>query len=118
MTFEYFFVAKCNGELEIDDISNCAIVARNDIGNEYYLLIKTIYGETTILEYGPAQPDFMNIPDYVNINYRKFSFDQNKISSIIEKFINNPRNIITQVTLESTNYILDNIKNLTEPFSS
>ena len=42
MTFEYFFVAKCNGELEIDDISNCAIVARNDIGNEYYLLIKTI----------------------------------------------------------------------------
>lgn len=45
-SFDYFVTQVVNATLEVDDIGNVCILARNDLGEEYYLCVKTELGET------------------------------------------------------------------------
>ena len=60
--FEYMQVVTVGAQLEVDDIGECAILARDDIGQEYYLLITTRMGQTEVIEYGPCMPDISLLP--------------------------------------------------------
>jgi hypothetical protein len=106
--FNYFYTQVINATINVDDIGNVCLLARNDLGEEYYLIINTYLGETKILNYGPAQPDLQTLPANIFMSYCKFDYNENKICKIIDKFINS--NLITYV--EETNYddLKDKIK--------
>ena len=96
MTFEYCQRVTVDAEIDIPDIGECAILARTDLGEEYYLLIKSEYGFCHVVEYGPAVPDLTVLPANVTYTYEYYEWSQYKIQKKIDKFLNNPKRGITQ----------------------
>ena len=87
MTFEYQEVRTCTASIDIDDIGNCCLLTRNMLGEERYLYIKTDFGSTQMLRYGPIVPDVDQLPAYVDYEYTRFDTNEVKIIKTIQKFI-------------------------------
>lgn len=100
-SFDYFIVPQVNGQLDIDDISNFAIRANNDLMFEYYLIVKTELGQTKILEYGPLMIDIEDLPSSVSCKYTRMNYDEKKIMNAVNKFLNDSYKAITQASLIS-----------------
>lgn len=96
MTYEYFYTSLATGELEVEDPGNCTIQACNDIGMIWYLIIQTTLGWTKIMEYGPATPDFEELPKSVFCTFERIEFNDKKLNKKINDFLNNPKRGITQ----------------------
>lgn len=92
--FDYFYTTKVNAQLCINNIGNCAIKANDDIGNNYFLLIKTKMGSTFIIEYGPYNSELK--PNHVSYLFDKLDYNEYKIEKRIEKFLTSPSRCITQ----------------------
>lgn len=112
MTFEYLQRVIVDGEVEVPDIGNCTLQGRNDIGEEFYLIIKSELGWVECAEYGPITPDLMQLPLTYTINYSRFEYNQGKIERIIDKFLNNPKRMISQAQIVE---LQDIIKYLVNP---
>ena len=87
-SFEYLQTVVVNGQLDVDDIGDCAILGRDDQGQEYYFMTFTYMGWTEIIEYGPALPDFDVLPKSVTYKYNRIEYDEYKIEKAIDKFLN------------------------------
>ena len=48
MEFEYKPVAQFSATVDIEDIGQCALEAMSDANTFYYLIIRTVMGETTV----------------------------------------------------------------------
>lgn len=96
MTFEYLQRVVVDAELNVDDIGQCVILGRNDIGEENYLIIRTEMGWTEQITVGPVTPDIDILPFNVGIYYTRFEFNQGKIERAIDKFLNDPKKMISQ----------------------
>lgn len=108
-SFEYFQVVMVNAQLDVDDIGDCAILGRNDQGEEFYIATHTYMGQTEIIEYGPHIPDLIILPRTVNYNYDRIDYSEFKIEKRIERFLNNPKYCITQaqvITLEELKQVI------------
>lgn len=104
MTFEYLQRVVVDAELVVDDIGQCVILGRNDLGEEHYLIVRTEMGWTELITVGPVCPDIDILPFNVSIIYSRFEFNQGKIERTIDKFLNDPKKMISQAevtTLES-----------------
>ena len=99
MQFDFFITKQVNGNLEIEDYSNVCIEACNDIYYRYYLQIKTELGFTKIIEYGPITEE-AEITNY-SFSYVMIEFNDKKICSTIDKFLNNSKRCITQARVLS-----------------
>lgn len=95
-TIEYYYTKQVNGELEIEDLGNCCVVANDDQGLFYIIIVRTSLGTTRIMEYGPSAPDFDTLPKGVNQTFSRLDYNEGKIRSTIDKFLNNPYRQITQ----------------------
>ena len=102
------------GQLDVDDIGNCAIEANNDEGNYYYMVIETNLGFTKIFEYGPVQPDFNEMCKSVTCTFDRIEFNEKKISKRIYSFLNAPGKNITQAQIVDKEYALDGCKDIIE----
>lgn len=111
MRFEYLQRVVVEAELEIDNIGECVIQANNDVAKEWYLIVKTELGWTEILEYGPCMPDLVLLQENYNITYSRFEYNQGKIEKAIDKFLNNPKRVITQAKVCSLEDIRENLVN-------
>jgi hypothetical protein len=111
MTFDYLARVVIDGQLDVENIGDCTIVTRNDLGEEWYLLIKTDMGWTEVIEYGPAHPDFNLLPTSVTQTYNRFEFNQGKLTRIIEKFLNEPKRMISQAEVSRPEMIMGKIVN-------
>lgn len=111
MKFEYLQRVIVDAELEIDNIGDCVIQANNDLAEEFYLIIRTELGWTEVMEYGPFVPDLLQLPYNYQITYNRFEFNQSKIERIIDKFLNNPKKIITQAKIVTLEDIFPNLVN-------
>ena len=78
-----------NNEIDIDDIGNVCIEAVDDAFQNYYLIIRTSLGVTTVVEYGPLVPDIELLPKTTKIEFKRFGFKEEAISKIISKFLSN-----------------------------
>lgn len=110
ITFDYLQRVVVDGQLSIEDIGNTVILGRNDVGEEFYLLIGTYMGWTTTIEYGPAIPDLALLPQAINLKYNRFEFNQGKIERAIDKFLNDPKRLISQaeeVCMDAVKPIID-----------
>ena len=85
--FDYMQVITVGAQLEVDEVGDCCILGRDDLGQEYYLVIKTHMGCTNIVEYGPAVPDLELLPKKVTYKFDREDYNENKLSKRIEKFL-------------------------------
>ena len=111
MTFEYMQRVVVDSSIEIENIGQCVIQASNDFGAEYYLIILTELGWTEVIEYGPVIPDLNTLPLDYNISYTRFEYNQGKLERIIDKFLNNPKRIITQAKVTDLDSIREFLVN-------
>ena len=112
-SFEYLYTLTATGSFEIEDIGNFAISCTNNIYNEYLLVVQTVYGRTRVLQYGPRKID-MNEPNFsMFCTYSEFDFSESKIESLVDKFVNDPKKIISQVTIISQEEAIARMKDLT-----
>jgi len=96
MTFEYLQRVIVDAQLDVDNIGECVLRGRNDLGEEYYLIIRTDMGWTEQINFGPVTPDVDILPFNINMNYARFEFNQSKLMRAIDKFLNDPKKMITQ----------------------
>ena len=109
-TFDYYYVATAMGQLEIEDIGNCAIQTCTDMGACYYMVITTNLGTTRFVQYGPIVPDIGVLPDKVEVLYKSMNWDSRKLAKEIDKFIRT--GAITQAVLIDRIEALDMCKDV------
>ena len=97
MIFDYLRTTTALDSIDIEDIGNCCINALNDSGEEWFLVIRTWEGWTEITDYGPLLVDSDQFSSYFVYNKYGYDFSEKKISTAIDKFLNNPKRVITQV---------------------
>lgn len=96
MLFEYSATRTFNETIDLVDIGNTAIRCIAGI-YDYYMIIKTVYGKTSILTFGPTNPDFEELAEDFSVSYKKMDYKENKICKEITKYINNPYSEIERV---------------------
>ena len=112
MKFEYQHIITSRNILDIEDVGNCCLMAENIIHEEYYLVIKTVLGWTEIIKYGPIMLDLKQLPPNVSYSYTRLEYNERKITTQIEKFLN-PTNTEIMLAQECDFiYIKNNIRNL------
>lgn len=114
MQFEYLYKIEATGQIDIDNIGECCLSACNDGGKEYILIIHTENGLVKVLEYGPILIDIESPANFVSCIYKEFQWNQKWIIGIIEKFLDNPKSMITQVTQIDLEDAKNKIKNLVD----
>lgn len=102
-TFEYLPTSVYIEKIDIKDIGNTIIEAKNDNQIYYYITIQTELGVTRVCEFGPcldfAQYDVKSF----KFNFNKFEYSENKIIKYINSFLKNPAyNIVeaNEITLD------------------
>lgn len=102
MTFKYLYEMQATGELDVEDIGNCAIIAYNS--RQYQraiLIIKTVEGQTRVVTSGPHWVELEQPCLEYTYSYSSFQFSDSKIRRIIDTFLTGTRFYIDQaVTVE------------------
>lgn len=98
MVFDYFRTITALDSITIDDIGNTCINAINDNAEEWFLVVHTYEGWTEIKEFGPLIVDTNDLPTYFEYRKYAYEFNEKKLGTTIDKFINNPKRMITQVS--------------------
>ena len=111
MKFEYSQRVVVDAELDVDNIGNCCLRAFNDLGEAYYLIIKTELGYTETLEYGPCLVDLEMLQNNYQIKYSKFDYNEGKLERIIDKFLNEGKRAISQAEVCDLADIFENLVN-------
>lgn len=114
MEFEYFYVQSINASINIDDIGNCAIAAYTDLGEVYYLVIKTLLGTTMVFQYGPLVDGSDILHKSVNCSFKRIGFKESAIQKVITNFLNNPYAKITQAVEITPEEAYENCINIIE----
>ena len=110
MDFNYYYQEVATETLDVDDIGNVSIIAKDPSGMEYYLIISTELGLTKTFEYGPSIPDVYELPMHVSVNYNQFEFNENKIYKKIDKFLNS--NSISEAKIVEKEEIIPLVRRL------
>lgn len=101
------------GILDIDKIGNCCICGYSEkTGFSYYLLTKSALGVLEIITYGPVVDDIDELPDNYSCSYQKTTFNEPKLKSFINKWLNDRSKEITDASEINKNIFLDNIKDI------
>ena len=114
MKFEYSYTTLCDADIEIDDIGNCCLEANNDRAEFYYLYIRTKYGTTSIMTYGPIIPDVDQLPKSVNCSFKRIDYDEDKIEGIIDDFLNKGFRNISQAREVDKDTIFTNCRSIVD----
>ncbi len=110
MTFEYLQRVVVDAQIDIENIGECVLVGRNDLGEEYYLIIRTDMGWTEQINFGPVTPEVDILPFNINLTYARFEFNQTKLMRAIDKFLNDPKKLITQADVVEMRSIQTSIR--------
>lgn len=111
MKFDYLQRVVIDAQLDVENIGECCLLGRNDIGEEWYLVIHSMMGVTEVIEYGPIVPDLNLLPSAVTLKYSRFDYNQGKIERIIDKFLNDGQRAISQAEVTDFETVSSNIVN-------
>lgn len=112
MEFEYSEVKTYTQTIDIEDIGNCCLLTRDQIGRETYLVIQSILGFTKTIQYGPIIPDLGKLPQRLSYYYDSFDYSDQKIVKMITKFCTDA----SHVEITNLEYIRDHIVNMVDTF--
>lgn len=113
-TFEYLYDVKAMGTLDVDNVGNVVISATNLLYQEYFLIIKTEYGRSKIIQYGPVWVEEDIKPNFISYTYTEMDFSSSRLETIIEKFLNNPKYCVSQAKVIDLDEAISRIKDLIE----
>ena len=91
MEFMYDGVTQYNASIDIGNIHQVCLKATDNAGFDYYLIIRTLLGECSTLEYGPLVEGDSVLPDSTSIKFCRFDTDDYKLGRLIKSFLM-PRN--------------------------
>ena len=103
MIFEFSVQKTFNESIDIVDMGNTALRCTNSQHDDYYIIIKTIMGKTSILKFGPICPDLEVLLNDFSVSYKKIDYKENIIYREIDKFINDFKKEISTIE-EITEY--------------
>jgi hypothetical protein len=96
-SYEYLYEVKATGFIDIENIGEVCLSATNDFLQEKILIVHTEYGKTRVIQYGPIYVDNVQRPTSSKYTYDEFDYNDSKLDKIIDKFINDPKFMTTQV---------------------
>ena len=95
MLIDYSATKMFTQSLQIDDIGNCAIHGegtfrdgRATFPGDYYVIVKTVMGKTTIIKWGPLMSDFTALPNTFKLEIKTCQYKELAIIKEIQSFIN------------------------------
>ena len=103
MIFEYSVQKTFNETIDVVDIGNTALRCHGPKLDFYYIILKTVFGKTHIMKFGPVMPDISLLLTDFTVNYKKIDYKENLIEKEVDKFINDYKKGITLVE-EITEY--------------
>jgi hypothetical protein len=103
MIFEFSVQKTFNQSIDIVDMGNTALRCRNNQMDNYYLIIKTVFGKTSILKFGPVCPELDILANDFSVEYKKIDYKENILAKEINKFINDYKKGIEEIE-EITEY--------------
>lgn len=103
MTFEFSVQKTFNESINVVDVGNTALRCTNRIMDNYYIIIKTVMGKTSILKFGPISPDLDILLDDFTVSYKKIDYKEGTLCREVDKFLNDYKKEITAVE-EITEY--------------
>ena len=112
MQFEYMYTMSAQDSVEIEDIGNFCISVVNDFYQEWIMICCTTYGITKYIQAVPFRIYLYELDDKVTYTFQRMEYKQNKLCNIIDKFINDPHNIASQVKIISDSDAKNEIKDM------
>lgn len=103
MVFEFSVQKTFNQSIDIVDIGDTALKCTNRHMDNYYIIIKTVMGKTSIIKFGPICPELEILLDNFSVSYKKIDYKETAISKEINKFINDFKKEIDTI-VEITDY--------------
>lgn len=86
-TIPFAPVSVNSNELNIENIGNFAICAKNEVGQEYYMIVQTEAGMTRVMTYGPALMELPVTPCKSKMSFETLIYDSKKILSSVSRFL-------------------------------
>lgn len=103
MLFEFSVQKTFTQSIDIVDMGNTALRCTNPHMENFYIIIKTVLGKTSILKFGPVCPDLDILLEDFSVMYKKLDYKETAIFKEIDKFINDFKKSIETVE-EITEY--------------
>ena len=103
MVFEFSVQKTFNQSIDVVDMGNTALRCTNRQKEDYYLIVKTVFGKTHFLKFGPVCPDIEVLINEFSVTYKKMDYKEPSICKEIDKFINDFRKEINSIE-EITEY--------------
>lgn len=111
---EYLGQTSFLSSIEIEDLGNTTVDLFNDIGLEWFIMVKTELGWTNIEMFGPlfVDVDSLDAVKGFNYNYQRIEYNEHKIIKQLKQFIQDPKKCITQAFEVERKDALNRLKNL------
>lgn len=101
MIYDYSGTKTFTASLVVDDPGNCAILANGyypvgkglKLPGDYYMIVRTIDGMTTILKWG-AVTDLPDLPSGYSLDVKQFKYKEASIHREIQLFLNDGQKFI------------------------
>lgn len=103
MIFEFSVQKTFNESIDVVDMGNTALRCTNKNLDNYYIIVKTVLGKTSIIKFGPVCPDIEALLNDFSVSYKKIDYKETVIYKEIDKFINDFKKDIDTVE-EITEY--------------
>lgn len=117
MTFEYNKVSCFTDSIDIENPSNCCLVAKTEEGSIYLLIVKTNLGETTIFNFGPLKEYQLDNPylspkTSISCSVSKIKWSKSSVDNLIKNFLNLPNivNVEEEPVEKALNYYIDLVR--------
>lgn len=117
MIYDYAQEKVFTKQLDIEDPGNTCLKAIDITKSEYYMLIKTTMGKTSVLKFGPVVPDIPMLLEGFETTYKKFNYKENTINKEIKLFINDPKKEIDEVVETLSSEAFEAYPNIEEIFN-
>lgn len=87
MEFMYDGITQYNASIDVPNIHQVCLKATDNVGFDYYLIIRTLLGECSTLEYGPLVDGDSVLPDATSIRFERFECEDFKLKKKISSFL-------------------------------
>lgn len=104
MEFEFDGETVYHNSIDIENIHQMCLKAMDEDGNSYWLIVRTLLGQCTSLEWGPLVEGDSILPDSTSIRFERFDSDDNRLKKMVRAFLmprGKLKSKIIQVTQES-----------------
>ena len=119
MIFNYNQQKVFMSSLEVEDPGNTALRIENVEGFDYYIIIKTIMGKTSIFKFGPIMSDVDLFINGFSSSYVKMNYKEKTINKAISQFINDPyKGMISNIEVLTHDDVINTFPNIRECFKN